>query len=341
MISLVFRTDVHLADKSPASWKASYLDEVLSNLRQVAKIAKDFDAHAVLDGGDLFHVKSPHRNSHALVGECIRLHTREYSCPVFTVVGNHDVQYNQRSSLPNQPLGVVLASGAVTELTSQVFESKGVRVRVVGVPFEPDRTLESLKAIQKQPGDDYLIAVVHALAALEPPKVAEEFFGEPIFRYNDLVSENGPDVFCFGHWHKDQGVTYLGSKAFVNPGALSRGSLSFETLQRTPKAVVLTLDSEIRIQEIPLEVAPASEVFNQEAKAQKERDTKRIQAYLEQLRLNLDSGPRSVSITDTLNHLGLSERVRLEIGKYLEAAGYDASDFLLAVQEDTRPQPFP
>lgn len=319
--SLVFRTDVHLSDKSPASWKASYLEEVLSNLRQVGQIARDHDALAVLDGGDLFHVKSPSKNSHALVRECIRMHSQEYRVPTYTVVGNHDMQYNNVDTLSQQPLGVVLESGAVGLLTERVFESGGIRVRVVGVPFVPDRKIESLLDIQKKPGDDYLVAVVHALAAESPPPIVEEFFGEPVFRYSDLVTENGPSLFCFGHWHKDQGVSVVGGKTFVNPGSLSRGSLSFETLSRTPKAVVFQFGSSLEVKEIPLAVPPPEDVFDMAAKAQKEQDDTKIVNYLKELQARLESSPRGVSLQETLAAMSLTSKVQQEIFRYLEMEG--------------------
>ena len=321
-MKFVFRTDVHLADKGPVSWKGDYLGELWSSLTQVADIARDLGACAVLDGGDLFHVKAPTKNSHALVAETVRLHRDVYPCPTYSVVGNHDISYNNHDSLVRQSLGVVFASGAIKPLTSVVFEEHGKRVRVVGVPFIPDRTLDSLLAIQKQPGDDFLVAIVHALASEEPPPSVLDFFGEPVFRYRDLVTPQGPDVFAFGHWHKDQGITELEGKVFVNPGSLSRGSLSFETLTRTPQAVIFDFSGDKPIVTLsPLVVAPAEDVFNFEAKANKEKETRRVTEFLETLQANLARGTGKASVTDTLKGLPVPHRVLLETQRYLEMFG--------------------
>jgi DNA repair exonuclease SbcCD nuclease subunit len=323
-VRFVFRTDVHLSDRSPSSWKASYYDEVLSNLRQVADIARNVDAHAVLDGGDFFHVKAPHKNSHAMVAEAIRLHREDYPCKVFSVVGNHDMQYNNLDTVEKQPLGVLYSSKALIPLTEEVFDSGGVRVRVVGCPYVPDRTLESLTTIRKKPGDDFLVLIVHALASEAPPSSVVEFFGEPVFRYEDLISTtatDGPDVICFGHWHKDQGIRVLNNVHFVNPGSLARGSLSFETLNRTPQAVIIELGSDIRTTAHPLIVAPAEDVFNMEVKEEKDREATKIAAFLEDLRTNLNTFSRGVSLRQTLSSLQVSQRVKAEAERYLEMFG--------------------
>ena len=87
-----------------------------------------------------------------------------------------------------------------------VFEDGDLRVRVVGMPYKQDRSLKDLRAIKKQDGDAALIALVHALAGEKPPDHIEDFFGEPVFRYDRLIAKNGPDCWCFGHWHQDQGI---------------------------------------------------------------------------------------------------------------------------------------
>ena len=66
-LAFIFRTDTHVADKSPSSWKGDYPAEIWSNIEQIGKLASEHQVKAVLDGGDYFHVKAPSRNSHASV----------------------------------------------------------------------------------------------------------------------------------------------------------------------------------------------------------------------------------------------------------------------------------
>lgn len=191
-LAFLFRTDVHAADKSPDSWKGDYPGEIWANLEQIGVLAQKHQVAAVLDGGDFFHVKAPTRNSHGLVAKVARIHAA-YPCPVWSIEGNHDMAYNQLDTIERQPLGVLYDSGVFKNLREEVFGS----VRVIGVPFVPDRGLEYLRALKKKPGDTKLIAIVHALAGKNPPGHVEDFFGEPVFRYRDLVFDDGPDVWCF------------------------------------------------------------------------------------------------------------------------------------------------
>lgn len=318
-LSFLYRTDVHVADRSPASWKGDYPAEVWSNLAQVGQLAREKDVTAVLDGGDFFHVKSASRNPHALVVQAAKLH-KSYGRPTYCVEGNHDVSYNNLETIDRQPLGVLYAAGIFEHLREQVFTDGGLQVRVVGVPYSPFRTLEDLLAIQKKPGDGFLIAIVHSLAGEAPPAMVTEFFNEPVFRYADLVSPDGPDVWCFGHWHKDQGIVELGGKRFVNQGALSRGALINENLVRTPKVAHIEVGTGvIDVTPIPLVVAPAEDVFDLEKKERVERENRDIDHFVQ--RLQTDSQfDLSLSIEENVQSLGFAAEVKQLVLDYLDRA---------------------
>ncbi len=321
-MNFLYRTDVHANDKSPQSWKADYPAEIWESLRQVGELARQHNAEAVLDGGDFFHTKAASRNTHGLVATTARIH-QAYPCPVWTVEGNHDVQFNNLATLPTQPLGVLIEAGVFHLLRNEVFTQDGLRVRVVGMPYSPIRTRDELRAIQKQPGDDFLICLVHGLAGLDPPASVEDFFGEPVFRYEELLTgPGGPDVWCFGHWHKDQGIEILDGKHFVNCGALSRGSLQRENLTRTPKAVLIELShAGISTRALPLVVAPGEDVFDLEKKAAVEAEAAEIDAFL----TKLQGDPALVDAGSDLKTILASLNVARDIGDlaahYLELAG--------------------
>lgn len=285
----VFRTDVHAADKNPVSWKGDYRSEILSSLRQIGQLAQAHQAVAVLDGGDFFHVKAASRTSYGLVVEILKLH-RDYYKDIVTyeVEGNHDIMGNNLETVSSQPLGVLYSTPSFRLLRDEVFQKDDLRVRVVGFPYDPTRTLRDIQAVRKQPGDTYLVAVIHALAGEDPPAHVEEFYGEPVFRYDSLIYEGGPDVVCFGHWHKDQGVTCLEGHYFVNQGAVSRGALSKDNLTRVPQVALLEFSLEgIRVQAIPLEVAAPEEVYDLERKERQETESLVISQFIDQLEQGL------------------------------------------------------
>ena len=308
-----------MSDRSPASWRGDYPAEIWSNLEQIGRLAKTHDVTAVLDGGDYFHVKAATRNPHALVSRTAEIH-KGYSCPVYCVEGNHDIAYNNLESVPKQPLGVLYAAGVFQHLRETVFEDGGLRVRVVGVPYSPFRKLEELRAIQKKPGDDFLVAVVHQLAGANPPASVEDFFGEPVFRYSDLVTPDGPDCWNFGHWHKDQGIVKLEGKTFVNQGALSRGSLIRENLERTPKGTLLEFTpGGLVTLSCPMLVAPAEDVFDLERKDRQEKEGAEIDTFVATLRASAEYDP-ALSIEANLQALDFVRDVRDLAMSYLERA---------------------
>ena len=322
-VALLYRTDVHVSDKSPASWKADYPSEVWSNIERVGVLAGHHEVQAVLDGGDYFHVKAPTRNSHSIVARTAKIHLG-YPCKTFSIEGNHDLSFNNLDSLERQPLGVLYQAGIFERLREQTFVDGSVRVRVVGVPYNPGRTLEDLQAIRKVPGDGYLVAVIHALAAEDPPAHVEDFFGEPVFRYRDLIYPDGPDLLCFGHWHRDQGVVRLQGRYFVNQGALSRGALIRENLERVPKASLLEFEpSGIKISEIPMSVAPASEVFDLERKERYERERQDIDQFIEKLMVD-SAYSAGDTIEDNLRVMDMSNDVREMALSYLGRARGEA-----------------
>ena len=306
MISFIYRSDTHQMDGSPSSWKGDYPKEIWSNLRQVGRFARHYEARAVVDGGDYFNLKPPGRNSHALIAETAKIHLKEYPCPTFCAEGNHDIRYNRLDTIPEQPLGVLFEAGIFRQLRDTVFEDGPVRVRIVGVPYSPHRTIQELLSIQKQPGDGFLVAVVHALASENPPEKVVDFFNEPVFRYERLIS-------------RDQGIVRLGGKTFVNQGALSRGALNNENILRVPKVSLLSFGSSIEVTELPLEVAPAEDVFDIERKERQEQEHKEIDAFVATLRADGQFDP-SVSIEDNLRALSFAADIKEMALDYLERA---------------------
>jgi len=268
-ITLVFRTDAHIADVPPQSRVDDWASTVLDKLQQVNKIAREVGAQAILDGGDLFHVKSPTRNSHRLVERVAEVIAD--GPPTYACIGNHDVKYGSMEFLKESPLGVLFASGVVRRLYDDhevTFKGEGCPVvRVVGIPYHGvEYDWNRLTTLVK--GDeDYLVAVGHMLAS---PRGGEMFGSEDILPYNELATL-APDVWAFGHWHKDQGVQKVGATHFVNPGSLSRGALNEDDVKRKPKCVIMRFSKTgVQFEERPLKVAPAMEVFDVAGRARQE-----------------------------------------------------------------------
>jgi DNA repair exonuclease SbcCD nuclease subunit len=320
MIRLIWRTDLHLSDRPPASRKDDWNDSLFEKLEQVKLVAAKVNADAVLDGGDYFHVKSPSRNSHELVRRSAEHHAN-YPCPVYCTPGNHDSVYGDYEYLGQQPLGVLFAAGIFKKLYDEheaVFEKDGVKVRVVGIPYHgTEYDMERFTSIKK--GDeDFLVVVAHVLAS---PTGGSMFEGEDIVKYRDL-SKLDPDMWMFGHWHKDQGVQKVNDTLFVNVGSMSRGALTQDDLDRKPAIVLLSFDKKegIKTQILRLRVKPGEEVFDLDARVRAEARTDTMDAFVQVVQETLVAKKKE-SLTDTVSEMeSLPQKVRERAMLYLEQA---------------------
>jgi DNA repair exonuclease SbcCD nuclease subunit len=294
----------------------------LRKLVEVGEIATRVKARAILDGGDFFDIKSPTRNSHSLVRRVIELH-RDYPCPVFANVGNHDCVYGDYSYLHQQPLGVLFGAGAFQRCYDEheaifVFGSS-VSVRVVGVPYHGTvYDLERFRRIQKG-SEDYLVCIAHCLAS---PSGGTLFDAEDVIRYGAL-DEFAPDVFCFGHWHKDQGVsTTPGGKHVVNTGSMTRGSLVQDDLDRIPSVVHLKFaESGFSAEKIALTHTPSNVVFDLEARDMRIMRKDMIEEFVGNIQSILKSGTDR-SVRDTIRDLpNVPNEVKERAILYVERAG--------------------
>lgn len=293
-IRLLTSSDEHVADLNPGFRKDDYRASILRKLEWQGELAAKFRAAAVLRGGDLFHVKAANKTTMRTMSAVARIH-RAYSCPTYALPGNHDMSTNDPASVPSQPLGVLLASQVFQPLQEQVFVDGSMSLRVVGVEYTTDLDTDGLHELVRKRGDHtYTVAVVHALAAMAPEERIQSFFHEKIFDYRDLVFDGCPDAYVFGHYHKDQGIVdHMGVK-FVNLGAISRGALTFENMERQPKVSLIRADSRgLHIEEHVVPHEDASQVFDLERKKRLDVERRSLDDFITMLRSNVEMSSAS------------------------------------------------
>src|SRR5580704_722799 len=121
-IRLITSSDEHLADLNVGFRKDNYRDAILAKLEWQGRFAHGMSAHAVLRGGDLFHIKASNKTTMRTLAKVARIH-RKYTCPTYAMAGNHDMSNNDPLSVPGQPLGVMFASHVFKPLHDEIFES--------------------------------------------------------------------------------------------------------------------------------------------------------------------------------------------------------------------------
>lgn len=325
-ITLVWRTDVHLAVKSPSSRTDNWADAVLDKLVQVGDIAREVGADAVIDGGDFFHIKSPSRTTHALIQRVAEVHSA-YPCPVWAVRnGNHDVKFGDGEFLDEAPLGVLFKTGVFKMIPEEgkVFTARehdemhgsviANSVRICAVPYH-GTTYDMSRLDIKKGKESHLMVAAHLLAS----KAGGDMFGgEDIVKYADLVDLD-PDVWCFGHWHKNQGVTEMGGKHIVNIGSLTRGALSQDDLERIPEVAIIRFHEgrRVTVERRPLKVRPASEVFDLEGRVRELATGMTVDSFVESVKATLEKSS-GASVLDDVQAMDLPGAVKERLTLLLE-----------------------
>ena len=322
-VRLVTSSDEHLADLAPGFRKDDYRAAILSKLEWQGSFAERFRANAFLRGGDFFHVKAANKTTMRTMAMAARIH-RKYTCPTFAMAGNHDMSNNDPTTVPGQPLGVMLESHVFNLLQDKTFEDGTMKVRVVGVEYTTDLDVDGLQTLVKKKDETYTVAFVHALASMAPEEKIQSFFHERIFDYRDLVFKGCPDVYIFGHYHKDQGIVDHHGVKFVNLGAISRGALTFENLERQPKIASLKFNSQgVSVEEHVVPHADAASVFDLELKKKLEFERKSLNEFIAQFRANAEMASDDALVSrkkeldkfpDDLRHLALELLENAEAG---------------------------
>jgi len=323
MIRFITRTDVHISDHTPKSRTDDWTETVVGKLREVGRIAHQTKATAVLDNGDFFDVKAPTRNSHSLTREVADLHN-EYPCSVYANVGNHDCTRQDYRYLPQQPLGVLFATGVFKRCYDEhehVFmDDDGLTVRVVGIPFHGVKyDLERFK-IEKGK-EDYLLVMAHVLAS---PTGGSMFGNEDVIRYTDLLDlAPDVDVWLFGHWHKDQGITEVADgKWIINIGSLTRGSLAWDDVERIPGVGIVTFTREgIEIEKRDLSIRPHAEVFDIDGRVREESRAATMDYFVDSIAKTLAETDTSESLLDKVDAMkDLPQKVKDRAIEFIEKA---------------------
>jgi len=269
MADYVLVNDIHICDRAPSSCTDTYLDDLFALLRAVGDIAVQRGARAIIWAGDVFHFKTPGRTSHRTIIALIEL-LRSIPVPTYVVPGNHDMQNDRIDSIDEtQPLGVVLASGALHLLDKWMqppdTDDTGPDDPVYGVPWLQRFTDDTVSAAL----DDYrfnldvegwdshhTLVVTHA--PLYPLGQELPYENYPADRW--AAAMDGHGSVHYGHVHTPHGIHTAGGVTFCNPGALSRGSLHEYNLTRPVQIAVWSSDTgEFEI--VPVPHKPAAEVF--------------------------------------------------------------------------------
>jgi len=313
-IKFLHYTDVHIRETNPPSRLGDYRQDILDKMSQIMDIAIERKVDFTTCGGDLFDPVKAMAIKHATVVETAKIY-QKVNIPHFIVPGNHDLQGDRMESLQERPLGVLLETCILRQMTDQVFSKGNIKIQMFSNPFEEEPDL-SLFTNTAQEDIDASILGIHIYSS---PRGGSLWGNTKIFSYKEL-STTAHDIYLLGHYHADNGAIteeFIKGKpqTFVNVGSVSRGDYGDENLKRNPKVCLVTITKgpggvTIETEEIPLRVKSIQETFDLERKetlAKQKVDTEQFVTQLQESSKLLD---KAEDITEQVEILSDEKEVR-------------------------------
>jgi DNA repair exonuclease SbcCD nuclease subunit len=282
-------TDVHISSINPESRIGDYETDIIDKLKQIKSVGEKLKVDFFLFAGDLFQLKAPMKNPHALNTKLIELF-KSYPAPIYATEGNHDLRNDSYETFDEQPLRVIYSSGALTQARDVRRLIKDIKVRIRSFPFKENPDFSTIPNA-KDGTTDLDICLLH----LYSTSAGGALFHQKLYSYEDIAAL-GDDIFVLGHYHIDQGIETkeIGGRkqTFVNVGAVSRGSYSEEDISRVPKISFFSVEktdtglvSTGKV--IRLNVRPYTEVFDVEQHKEDKKKVIEAEAFVAKLQSDL------------------------------------------------------
>lgn len=312
--------DIHASDRPPSIRTDTYTEDIIAKLKFIVQTAAERGCDVIVLNGDVFHIKTPTRNSHALVQRIGAVLTST-DLEVWVVPGNHDLSNDRLDSLPRQPLGTLAKMTGINLLMGG-----HPALPIFGLPYLHDWENELPKWMYKyekwadarkgEEFDFWPLMITHAPifpAGEEPPY---DFIPAP--EWAGMMNGKGDCI--YGHIHDPHG-TYKplphSETKMCNNGAISRGSLHEATLKRKPKFTIWD-SSTSSFEAIEIPHRPVEAVFRLHVKEDVDEKNSRVEEFLESVGKTTLEGLSIEEVVHQAKVRGLSDRTRSLVTQLLE-----------------------
>jgi len=277
IVKLLHFTDVHYSQTAPESRAEEYKEDIKAKMLEILAIETKLQPAAVLFGGDLYHRKQ--NVTHLEVGIMINIF-KEFSAPIYGIVGSHDVTGHQVLTIDHKPAGVLEAAGVIEWISPNVKISPVKGVSIGGAPChagyeeDPKSYGVGVECAKK----DVLVWLSHGVLVRGGKKL--------IYDHTDIsaLEQTRADILINGHYHSETWVqTAVDGRLFLNPGSVGRTDIQD---MHEPCVTILAIDTEARTWKhkfVKLKSArPYSDVFEAKAAPAKKSDAE-ITEFVEAL----------------------------------------------------------
>jgi exonuclease SbcD len=231
----LFFTDDHKRGTTPENRTDNFPATLVRKLKEVVKIAQEYEVDYILHGGDFFDVPAP---AISVCADFLEVY-QQFSVPIFTVPGNHDLFGHNSATLPRTMLGFIARLGIVRLVGREpiYLEKNGLRVQLSGqgYHFEMDRREPHLDYVVQKKDCDYAIHMVHGML------LQRKIYPGAFYTLIEQIWDTEADFTLVGHNHLGFPDTEKDGKYFLNPGALVRLSNHQQEMKRPVQVLLIDL----------------------------------------------------------------------------------------------------
>ena len=302
---ILFATDLHLRASRPISrLDQNFFGTQLDKIAEVREIAFDEKVDMVLLGGDIFDRPDV---PHSVVIRAIRAFKKFKTVPVYSIVGNHDVYGYTSSTEDASAIGTLFESGAVKKLP--VLSREGVTLYPLHAYDDNAWTVPPAAGVK--------ILVAHKMITnISIP-------GADCLLIKNIDRETNADIVLSGDIHTPHLEHTDADHWFVNPGSLTRMSISDR--ERQPQVAIVNLadDGEIDCEFRSLGIRPSETVFDltsySQRMAQETHAKDFVKTYVQAIvSVKAEAGDVGNAIIAMLEANSFSDEVRKTVRAYLE-----------------------
>lgn len=305
--NILFVSDVHLSPRTPSSRKDDYPNTLLTKLSSLLDLAKQNNVSDIFFLGDVFNAK------HMTLQYFIKCYDvfkslSDSGIKLHTIIGNHDILYDNESTMDDSPMHILLTSGivdnthTVTINNITVFQANYL-TNIDTIPHATNTT-------------KYNILTGHYFYHLG--------FGDLEHTLSkEKCDELGYNFYILGHDHTPYEPLVTKNYTVLRPGSFSRGTSDTCHINRDSIKVVLmnSYTSEYSLIDVP-NVLPASDVYKEQVlidKVTMSDISESLKDFLSSLTFD-----NSSDIFATLNTIPMSDEIRDLLISYLNNEGiYD------------------
>ena len=214
MVKFIFASDIHITNKAPKARLDDYVKSQYRKLSYLFKYSAEKGVDAILFAGDVFDTPFvPNKTIKSYI-ELIN-NTKDPSCLLCCIYGQHDLVYHSLANIENTPLAVLLAGTGGIQLGKTPVILKD-EVALYGLSWdEPYPKIE---------GTDKLVNVL--LAHLTVVADKELFPGQKNFVIAKRLLYNTPfDILVTGDNHQ-RFISEFNGKYLFNNGSIMRMNIS-------------------------------------------------------------------------------------------------------------------